>query len=142
MSFVASSRPRSLPVLPLASMVDVIFLLLIFFMTNNLFRQQEAQMPVALQGAQSGGAWAAGLPRVVITIDENERLFIFNQQFSFEQLADTLRKLHHDQPNQMVIVRPDMNVRTGMTVRVLDLANDIGFADAQLAVSKPAGGGQ
>ena len=56
MSFATQTRERSAPVLPLAGMVDVLFLLLIFFMTASVFRDAELAVEVALPDSQSAAA--------------------------------------------------------------------------------------
>lgn len=48
----SSRRPRALPTIDLTAMVDVVFLLIIFFMVSTTFITLESGLPVDLPQAQ------------------------------------------------------------------------------------------
>ena len=60
-------RRSTLGALPLTSMIDVVFLLLVFFLVTANFAKKENQLPSALQPA-GGGVQSSDLQPQIITI--------------------------------------------------------------------------
>ncbi len=126
MSFAGTTRQRSGPVLPLAALVDVLFLLLAFFMTTSLFREQDLFMevtPPAMSEGQSGGM--AGV--VNITVDSSDRIFIADREYDLPALQRTLEELKRDFPNERVVVRGDREATHGRVSEVRETAMNVGF---------------
>jgi biopolymer transport protein ExbD len=131
------------PVLPLAGMVDILFLLLVFFMTTSVFREQEKQIDVALPGQQSESTEASPT-QITITIGEEGSIFMAGQQFdlaneaSAEAFSDRLSGLAEQFPNEAVVVRGDRSTRWGLILRVLDLCRAKGLRNVAAATTKAA----
>jgi len=137
MSFTAPSRSRVGPALPLAGMIDVLFLLLIFFMTASVFREQELQMNVDLPAAESAQAAGPRAP-IVITIQDDGGIYMGQQAYELPELQRTLRELADEFPNETVLIRGDREGKVGLLVRVIDMAYDAGLANVQLATTRTA----
>lgn len=135
MSFAAESRERSRPVLPLSAMVDILFLLLIFFMTASVFREQELQVPVDLAPSETAETGSTTATQIVISIDGDDRIFLGPTEHSLDSLAEKLRELVDIYPNETVIVRGDQASSYGLAVQVMDVANQAGLTDVRLATA-------
>ncbi|MEX0653592.1 MAG: biopolymer transporter ExbD [Phycisphaeraceae bacterium] len=133
MSFTAETRERSRPVLPLAAMVDVLFLLLIFFMTVSTFRESELQVPVNLAPAETAEPGAGTAMAIYITITEDERIYLGPQELALAELGPRLAQLAEQLPGENVVIRTDGEARARIQNRVLDLARQAGFEDVSLA---------
>ena len=130
MSFVAESRQRSRPVLPLAGMVDVLFLLLIFFMTASVFRDQELQIQVELPAAETAEVPAPDpATQIIVTVTEDGQVFLGQRPIALDQLPDMFHELAEQFPHEALIVRGDQSSRLGIAVQVMDLANMPGMPD-------------
>lgn len=137
MSFVSESRERVRPVLPLAGMVDILFLLLIFFMTASVFRDQELQLPVELPSAASAEEGsAAAATRIVVTVTADDRVFLGEREMPIDLLQTTFEELAIQFPDETVIVRGDQNSRFGLAVRIMDLAQSAGLTNVSVATVK------
>ena len=136
MSFSAPTRERSTPVLPLSAMVDVMFLLLIFFMTASVFREEERQIDVALPSAETGQA-PASRTQIFITITADGGIFLGDQLMTFETLPAKLKRLVELYPNESVVVRGDMDAKLGLAVRVIDTVKASGLRNVLIATTKP-----
>ena len=86
MSFAAQVRERSRPVLPLAPMVDVLFLLLIFFMTASVFREQELQIDVALPTAEMAQPPATTATQITISLTADDRIYLGPRELTLAAL--------------------------------------------------------
>lgn len=129
---IAFSRPtaprtRRLGSLPLISLIDVIFLLLIYFIVTSDFSLQERRLPSAVQ-TEGGGVRSARLqPQIVeITTDGEGVRFTIGQVVARDQgsLTDILRRLPRE-PG--VAVRSSPEAPVSAVAAALQAARDAGF---------------
>lgn len=134
MSFSDGSRNRVSPVFPLASMVDILFLLLIFFLTASVFRDQDRQIEVSLPQADS--AQQSGTrTQIVITVNEQGSIYMGDVSYEAQALEQVLRQLASQFPDEAVVIRADENSQTGTAVRVLDMVYAAGMRNVYLATT-------
>lgn len=134
MGFAAESRERARPVLPLAGLVDVLFLLLIFVMATYSVREQELEIDIGLPTAETGEAGSVQALKVIISFDQDGQLFLGNRPMTMERLGGELEKLASDEPNQPVIIRGDGRAPYGVLLEIMDRAKLAGLNDVKLAV--------
>jgi len=139
MSFASETRERTKPAVPLAAMVDVMFLLLIFFMTASVYRETERQIDVSLPATETDTSTQGKAP-IIITITGDGAIFIGEGQYTLGRLYDTLKDLAGQIEGESVVIRGDQNSNLGLTVQVLDICRSAGINDVSLATSKPASG--
>ncbi|MFG0251222.1 MAG: ExbD/TolR family protein [Phycisphaeraceae bacterium JB051] len=135
MSFASETRGRSQPVLPLSAMVDMLFLLLVFFMTVSVFREQEKQIDISLPDTQTATAPQSKTP-IIVTITETGEIYIGDRPYKLDQLQATMAKLAEQFPNEMVVVRGDKGSAFGLAVQVMDVARASGLRNISIATSK------
>ena len=98
MSFTAPVNSRSGPVLPLAAMVDILFLLLIFFMTAAAFRDQDRVIEVVLPGTLTDDEGPGTTP-IVVTVDAEGRTFLGDRAYGLEELRARLAQRAETYPD-------------------------------------------
>ncbi len=108
----------------LTAMVDVVFLLIIFFMVSTTFISLETGLPVDLPQAQTAEVTPSDLPTVTVTPDE--RVFVGGSQVEPEALAGILQQLIADTAQTTVVLRADASVPHGFVVQVMDLIKQSG----------------
>ena len=138
MSFATQTRERSAPVLPLAGMVDVLFLLLIFFMTASVFRDSEMSMDVSLPTSETAASAVGPANQIIITIGPDDTVYLGERPVPIENLLGVLQQLVEIAPNDAVVVRSDENSTAGTMVRVMDLAQQAGLTETSIATIRPA----
>jgi len=138
MSFAAESRERSRPVLPLAAMVDVLFLLLIFFMTASVFREAEAQIDIDVPEAQTAQPADTRTDQVTVNIKADNRVYLGERVVPVERLADELARLVDEAGVKAVVIRGDTGSAYGVFVKVTDQAKLAGIDDISVAALRPA----
>lgn len=137
MSFSDSSRIRVTPALPLTSMVDILFLLLIFFLTASVFRDQDRQIDVALPATHSSTT-GGSRTQIVITITADGQTYMGDRAYEPQALRQVLGELAKQYPDESVVIRADQNSLTGAAVRVMDIVYASGLRQVYLATTKQA----
>ena len=136
MSFTTTVRQRSSPMLPLAGMVDILFLLLIFFMTISAFREYDQQIDVSLPATEVGETDDTPT-QIVITITKDDEVYLGEKQYTHEQLEKTLGGLAESFPDESVFIRGDRASRLNTAVQVMDSAYKAGLHNVFIATAQP-----
>ena len=101
----------------LTPLIDVVFILLIFFMlTSNAPNALDLLLPKAKGKSTSS-------QNVSVTIDKNLNYFVNNQQINGEYIEIELKKALKDQENPTIILRAEESVAIREAVKVMDVAN-------------------
>ena len=120
MEFYRAKKEK--PHIDIAPLVDIIFLLLIFFMlTSNFIKPMiKMELPKAL--------FEEKLEKVdlVVTVDAENRIFINREEISFDDLKLKLEERMASLGKYDVIFRGDTSIGYEMFVKVLDVAKTAG----------------
>jgi biopolymer transport protein ExbD len=125
----------------MAPMVDIMFLLLIFFMTAFIFAQWENKLGIQVPTADSGQRHQRLQGEVVINIDKDGRIFINSIEQTPKQLEDLLRLVTDTSKLQPVIIRADAEVAHKYFVRVLDICKKVDVINVAIASLPPTAEG-
>lgn len=124
----------------LAPMLDVVFLLLCFFMTSQLFAQWEQEINITLPTAESAETSRRLPGEVVLNIAEDGRVIVNGRVMDDIQLSSMLRRLTGLFPGQPVVIRGDRMTRYEDMIRVLDVCRLADLWNVSFAIAaEPAG---
>ena len=102
----------------MASMTDLVFLLLIFFMlTSTLVTSSALDVILPKSKAQS-----VNKASITVTIDADLKVSVNDAVVPMDQLELQLLSLASQDPERLVILRADESVPTGETGRIMDIA--------------------
>lgn len=120
-------RPRRLGALPLISLIDVVFLLLIYFLITSDFSQQERRLPSAVQ-TEGGGVRSVELqPQIVeISTDDQGVRFTIGQVMVRDKTGLT-RVLERLPREPGVAIRSTPEAPISAIAAALQAAKDAGF---------------
>ncbi|MBT8486170.1 MAG: biopolymer transporter ExbD [Phycisphaerales bacterium] len=113
----------------LTPIIDMVFLLLIFFLVATTFHQTEREMQVALPEAAHAGPITASLREIIINVDRNGQIIISGRTFAAPELRALLEEAVTNQPEQKVTVRGDRDAAYAHVVRVLDICKGSGIQE-------------
>lgn len=131
------------PEVNLTPLIDVVFILLIFFMVSTTF-QKESQIKIELPEA-SGEPVEDRKELLEIVIDAEGRYFIDQQQVVNTELGTLKRAIQKylgKQTDLPVVIRADRSTPYEAVVRAMDATAQLGLVKMSLATSKPASGGE
>ena len=113
-------RQPDLPAFQFTAMIDVVFLLLCFFITTSVFSQWEMEVDVVLPTAQSAKMPDRLPGEVIINLARDGRITINQQELSKADLADRLARLARFFPGQSVVIRADRQTAYEQLVAIID----------------------
>ena len=132
-----SHRP---PSIRLINLVDVLFILLIFFIATTTFR---AGSPTAVKLAlpEAKTAQEIGrekIARVSIAVDKFEAVYLDGKEVELSALENRLREAKMKDPKVQVQFSADRSVSYGTVVAIVDAARAAGISDLTAFTKKPA----
>ncbi|MEA2012507.1 MAG: biopolymer transporter ExbD [Verrucomicrobiota bacterium] len=109
----------------LAPMVDIVFLLLIFFMVASVFAQWETKIGIKLPTADSGIRNARLPGEIIVNMDNKNKIYINSIEVSPNRLKTLLGNVANRFPGQAVIIRADRYTNYETVVQVLDICKTV-----------------
>ena len=119
MKFTRKNRSKA-PQLALTSMLDVIFLLLCFFVTVSVFSQWESEITIKLPSASTAEEPDRLPGEIIVNLDKAGKVTVNGQALELKDLEVRLAKVAKFYPDQAVIIRADKDVRYELLVGVID----------------------
>jgi biopolymer transport protein ExbD len=116
----------------LTPLVDMVFLLLIFFLVATTFHQEEREMQIALPAAKAAGPISANLRELIINVDREGQIFVGGRSSTPDELRELVAQRVAVNPEQKVAVRGDRGAVYGNVVRVLDICKAAGIQEPYL----------
>ena len=122
----------------LTSLIDVVFILLIFFMVSTTFTKQ-SHLTLDLPKA-SGEVASEQVERIEVVIDRNGQ-YVVNERPLVNNQLDTLKravqKLSNGNTSLPFIITADANAAHQYVVRAMDAAGQLGFVHLSITTEKP-----
>jgi len=131
------------PEVNLTPLIDVVFILLIFFMVSTTF-QKESEINIELPEA-SGKPAEERKASLEIVIDADGHYFIDGQQVvntELDTLKRAVRKYLGERSEMPVIIRADRKTPYESVVRAMDVTAQLGLVQMSLATSQPENGAE
>lgn len=126
------------PELNITPLIDVVFLLLIFFMVTTTF-QQEAQLRIEIPEANQP-ATQMEPDSLEVIIDAQGRYFLGQQEVVNtrpETLKAAISKTVGDDRDLPVVIRADARTPHQSVVTAMDVLGQLGFAQLSIATTRP-----
>ncbi len=117
----------------LTPMLDVVFIMLIFFIVTATFVKElglDVNSPDKNQNVKD-----ADKQSIVIQITNRDRIRIRNRDVDFRAVRANIERLHAENPEAPVVVQPHPDSRTETMVHVMDAARQAGVYNVSIAAS-------
>ena len=116
--------------LSLTPLIDVVFLLLIFFLVTSEFEEEERRLDIVLPTATSAVPMIGKPREIVVDIDAEGVIYLRGQETSLEELEKQLKVSVASNPtNQSAVIRADRQATFQPVVNVMDVCNRSGISD-------------
>lgn len=129
-----TSASEELPSVNLTPMIDVVFLLIVFFMVGTQFTEKERQIGIKLPGAGELKAMIAPPDRREVAVSSNGQVSLDGAAVSVEQLTRQLKSMRTRYPELGVVVRADGQAEHQYVAAVYGAVNRAGIAELSIAV--------
>lgn len=117
----------------LTSMLDIVFIMLIFFIVTSSFVREsgvEVNRPTAAHATSQKDAG------IFVAITSANDIYIDKRQIDVERVQATLEHLLLEQPEAALVIQADEHAYNGTVVRVMDAAKGAGVKNIALAAEK------
>jgi biopolymer transport protein ExbD len=138
MKFDAEPKSKS-PALALTSMLDVIFLLLCFFVTVSVFSQWESEISIRLPEAKTSEQQDRLPGEIIVNLAKDGSLRVNGTAMTLDDLQGRLRKIAKFYPGQSVIIRADKETQYEQLVSVIDACRGADVWNFSLATENASG---
>ena len=116
--------------LSLTPLIDVVFLLLIFFLVTSEFEDEERRLDIVLPTATSAAPMTSQPREMVVDIDAEGQIYLRGEPTTLAELQRWLTAAVEQNPtNQSVVIRADRATSFQPVVSVMDLCNRSGIQD-------------
>ncbi len=134
MNFRGRSKPVSVG-FQLAPMIDIMFLLLCFFIAAQIYAQWETEIDIMLPTAVTGDL-PNRLPSEIIVNIRSDGTTVVNQRvLDQEGLGGLLERIVSLYPGQPVLIRADMKTPYEYVIRALDLCRKVDIWNISFATA-------
>ena len=137
MNFLKKAGPPANSGVPLTPMIDVVFLMLCFFVTSQIFAQWETEIDVTLPTATTGEMPQRLPGEVILNVLSDGTVVVNGQTLADEQLRAMMDQLVALFPGQPVLLRADKSTAYEHVVRVLDVCRQADIWNISFATLAP-----
>ncbi len=118
---------------PLTSLIDIVFMLLIYFLLTTNFLVDEG---ISIKLPQAKAAAPQTQQEITIYVDRDGRAFIMNKEVPLDILFKEIKKMIGSDKDRLVVIKADRAVILNKAVKVMDLAKAAGAGRLCLATEK------
>ncbi|NQT10230.1 MAG: biopolymer transporter ExbD [Desulfobacteraceae bacterium] len=119
--------------MPLTSLIDIIFLLLIYFLLTTNFMVDEG-IKIKLPQAKTSAPQTE--QEITIYVDREGRAFLENQEVPLGNLFERLKEMIGGRKDKLVVIKADRAVILNKAVKIMDVAKAAGAGRLCLATEK------
>jgi len=130
--FISRSR-RFPPTVEPAAMVDVVLLVLLFFLVSPTFVTQPG---VRISLPESSAATGMPLRSIVVTVTAEGLVFLNDRRSDLDALADEFRRLHEQDPSLPLLLQADSSISLETQMRIYRDAQQAGITELAIATRR------
>ena len=119
MNFRRNSRSHAAAV-QMSSLMDVIFLLLCFFVTTSVFSQWETEISITLPTAKSATVPGRMPGEIILNLAKDGTVSVNGQTLTLADVTERLTRIAKLYPGQPVVIRADKETAYDSLVGVID----------------------
>ncbi len=130
--FMAWQQDEDEQEINITPMLDVVFIMLIFFIVTASFVKESG---IDVNKPEGQTAVAKEKANILIAIDADGIIWIDRRQVDPRAVRANIERLHAENPQGTVVIQADEDARTGVLVQVMDSARLAGVYDVAIAAN-------
>jgi len=124
MNFYA--KKRKMPQVIIVSLIDIFAILLIFVIVTTTFKRAQPSVTIKLPESKTAVSAKKSDEPVVLTISENEEIFLDAKKVTVDQLKTEVTKLVQSKGTPSLAMSADKKISYGFLIQVLDALKEAG----------------
>lgn len=131
------TKRRKMPSITVVSLIDILAILLIFFIVTTTFREQLPQLQINLPESKTA-AVSPGEPKktILLQIKGEDQITLDNKPVTPAGLSAAIKDVQKSNPGCAITMQADKEAPFGTVVKVLDALQEAGVKNIP-AVAKP-----
>ena len=117
----------------LTPLIDIVFLLLIFFMLTSNFIETEG---IKIKLPEASSKTVVQNENITIYVTKDSKVFFNGKFLSLKELPVVLKRAIENSDTKIVILKADKQSKTEIVVKVLDLAKSFGAKKLVIATKR------
>lgn len=117
----------------LTALIDVVFLILIFFLSTTVYGSLESEVDVTLPTASSAVSMERTRGEIFINVKKDGKIVLNNRDVSLGELQEILNRVAENFPGGAVIIRGDRDALLGNAVAVLNCCRNADIQNVSFA---------
>lgn len=112
-------RTRRAPSIIIVSLVDVLTILLIFFVVSTTFKTDQPEVQINLPESKTATSVPAELEHAIVTVDEKDEIKLDGRAIAVEELESAVRDLPPTRKSSLAL-QADRKASFGTIIKVMD----------------------
>ncbi|NJK91690.1 MAG: biopolymer transporter ExbD [Blastochloris sp.] len=132
--YTKSKRP---PVINIVSLIDILCILLIFFIVTTEFKKDQPEVEIQLPESTTGTETEKPEEPVLILVTKDKKIFVGTEEVPLNQLTQILKNRQSGLTKPLFALKADTSVPLGLFVKVMDASKEAGIANLSLLTELP-----
>ncbi len=138
LNITAARKGRRQPLdINMAPLIDMVFILLIFFLVTTSFVKESGVDVNRPTAATAESMQKAG---IMIGVDKDNRIFMEKREIDMRAVRANVERAIAENPESTVVIVADRNSRTGVAIEVMDACRLAGAESVSIAARLPSEG--
>ncbi|MHC4943133.1 MAG: ExbD/TolR family protein [Planctomycetota bacterium] len=120
------------PIINISSLLDVMFILLIFFLATSTLQREEHDIKVNLPERSEERSLSASTKTLVINVRRAGDYYLQNRVRSLDEVRQVLSDAIQQNPSQKVLIRGDREALHGYVAAVVGTCKSVGIQEANI----------
>jgi len=123
------TKKKRIPSITIVSLIDILAILLIFFIVTTTFRQKLSQLQINLPESTSAtlSATAPAKKNIILQIKSADSVTLDNKPVALDDLAEAIEEVQESDPDCKITMQADKDAPFGAVVKVLDALQSAGI---------------
>jgi biopolymer transport protein ExbD len=112
-------KKRRAPSIIIVSLVDILTILLIFFVVSTTFKRDQPEVQINLPDSKTATKAPAELEHAIVTVDQNDEIKLDGKAIGVDELEDAVRNLPETRKSSLAL-QADKKTSFGTIIKVMD----------------------
>lgn len=125
-----------MPQVMIVSLIDIFAILLIFVIVTTTFKRPQAEVTIKLPESRTATASEGARDPVVLSISENEELYLDERRIPIEELQTAIQELMKQNPPPTLALNVDKKAPFGVVIKATDVLKQAGVTGSLAAFTE------